>query len=151
MNISSSQKSLLDGSLNSFLTFLLKSAIGLPPSPFQCIENPPYLLELFLAYFFLFSHVKEALAEQKLTVDSLKSAWVGVTATAAKEANIAEVCEPYECRLMWIQLGGNHAKKTLQNTCPPKMSTFVLFSMSGFRPNTPRIYPYFPRIAPYTQ
>ena len=29
---------------------------------------------------------------------------------------------------------------TLQSTCPRKMSTalFVLFSMSGFRPNTPR-------------
>ena len=55
--------------------------------------------------------MKEALAEQKLTTNSLKSDWVGVTATAAKEAYVAEVCEPYECRLMWIQLEGNHAEK----------------------------------------
>ena len=32
---------------------------------FQCLENPLYLLDLFLAYFFLLPHMKEALAEQK--------------------------------------------------------------------------------------
>ena len=78
---------------------------------FQCLENPLYLLDLFLAYFFLLPHMKEALAEQKLTTNSLKSDWVGVTATATKEAYVAEVCEPYECCLMWIQLEDNHAKK----------------------------------------
>ena len=123
MKISSSQKRWV----TKFLSHI-SAVIGdwFTAVAFQCLENPPYSLELFLAYFFLFPHVKEALAEQKLTVNSLKSAWVGFTATAAKEANIAEVCEPYECRLMWIQLGGNHAKKTLQNTCPPKMSTFCI-------------------------
>ena len=52
----------------------------------QCLENQLYLLDLFLAYFFLLPHMKEALAEQKLTTNSLKSTWVGVTATSAKEA-----------------------------------------------------------------
>ena len=106
---------------------------------FQCLENPLYLLDLFLAYFFLLSHMKEALAEQKLTTNSLKSDWVGVTATAAKEAYVAEVCNPYECCLMWIQLGGNHAKKHYKTLVPLKCLLFVLFSMSRFRPNTPRI------------
>ena len=108
MKISSSQKRWV----TKFLSHI-SAVIGdwFTAVAFQCLENPPYSLELFLAYFFLFPHVKEALAEQKLTVNSLKSAWVGFTATAAKEANIAEVCEPYECRLMWIQLEGNHAEK----------------------------------------
>ena len=87
---------------------------------FQCLENPLYLLDLFLAYFFLLPHMKEALAEQKLTTNSLKSDWVGVTATAAMEAYVAEVCEPYECCFMWIQLEDNHAEKKYKILVPLK-------------------------------
>ena len=107
---------------------------------FQCLENPLYLLDLFLAYFFLLPHMKEALAEQKLTTNSLKSDWVGVTATAAKEVYVAEVCNLYECCLMWIQLEDNHAEKKYKILVPLKCLVFVIFSLSGFRPNTPRIY-----------
>ena len=104
----------------------------------QVPENQPFSLEQVGTDFFLFPHVKEAQAGCPLTATSPKPAWVGVTATTAKEAYVAVFRKQFKRCLQAIQLedecAENNAKTLILLTC----LLFVLFSLSGFRPNTPR-------------
>ena len=52
----------------------------------QCLKLMFYMSDLAPAHFFLLPHIKEALAARTLTAKSMKTDWVGVTATIAKEA-----------------------------------------------------------------
>ena len=58
----------------------------------QSMKHPPHSLDLAAIDFFLFPHSKKSLARFPLTANSLKPAWVGVTATTAKEAYAAGFC-----------------------------------------------------------
>ena len=52
----------------------------------QCLKLMLYMSDLAPAHFFLLPHKMEALAACTLTAKSLKTEWVGVTNTIAKEA-----------------------------------------------------------------
>ena len=136
MKIFDYKKSVQDGSLKFILILLLSSAIGLPPLLSRSQNTSPIQV---VTYFFLCPHVKEAQAGCPLTATSPKPAWVGVTATTAKEAYVAVFWKQFKRCLQAIQLedecAENNAKTLILLTC----LLFVLFSLSGFRPNTPRI------------
>ena len=55
----------------------------------QCLKLTLCMSDLTPAHFFLLPHIKEALAACTWIAKSLKTDWVGVTATIAKEAMAA--------------------------------------------------------------
>ena len=80
---------MLDGVKNVFLTLLLTSEIDsfAATAAIQGMKHSPYLSDCVLADFFLFPHMKEAVAGQgtRAASKNLRKAQGGVTFTIAKK------------------------------------------------------------------
>ncbi len=78
----------------------------------QVLEHPPYLPDLAPADFFLFRRVKEELAGIRLTPETLKKTWDGVT----RSIGLDEFAAAFRCWLdrcnKCIRLNGGYVEKS---------------------------------------